>query len=502
MKLFRALIAFAFGTGLLVVPILPANAALACPVLPDALFSKNIEGLPTTAGTVGIPFSSTLSANPDIDSFFTIAAANLPSGLSATVVGPLGRQIQISGTPTTAGNFPASLDLVEEPTNTFRCSWTFVINGAGGGGGGGIVEPTLTVGDPVKGGEFVDGKTITCTSSTFSLTPSRIRIYFTKDSVEIPDDIGSNVTSVDVPSAPGAASLKLNDDLVGSTIGCTVYAKSGSTEKTSTTSWGLLTAEPRITRAMEIFEDVLRNGGPTIFDNPAVADQVADGFVGGKFILTGKSLTSFTFSLTKSTGRAPTQIATAVERSVTIVSRNNTTATLQLPEVTSLGKYFLIARTSTKTINLPVNIAKPIVTITNAKALVAKNRFLLEGDKVYGNTYTTTNDVLAVSTTTSTNFKKDFPKGFKLSFNKNTDSLSAETVANLKKLAKLSLTEVTITGYGFKGGTIKANNDLATARANVLSKTLTNAGLKNAEIIIQIEQFDGKYSRQAMVTIR
>jgi len=497
MKFLRGLVTVLLCTSWLLVPTHTARAAVACPDLANPLSTLTADGLPTAAGSVGSAISITISTTSA--AALVLAGANLPAGLNAAISGGAFTDVTISGTPTVAGTFAASFDIIEA-TNTFRCSWTYVINGAGSGGG--IVEPTLTVGDPVKGGEFVDSKTITCTSSTFSLTPSRIRIYFTKDSVEIPDDTGSNVTSVDVPSAPGVASLKLTDDLIGSTIGCTVYAKSGSTEKTSTTSWGLLTAEPRITRAMEIFEDVLRNGGPTIFDNPTVADQVADGFVGGKFILTGKSLTSFTFSLTKSTGRAPTQIATAVERSVTIVSRNNTTATLQLPEVTSLGKYFLIARTSTKTINLPVNIAKPIVTITNAKAHVAKNRFLLEGDKVYGNTYTTTNDVLAVSTTTSTNFKKEFPKGFKLSFNKNTDSLSAETVANLKKLAKLSLTEVTITGYGFKGGTIKANNDLATARANVLSKTLTNAGLKNAEIIIQIEQFDGKYSRQAMVTIR
>ena len=501
MRLFRALIALVLGTGLLVIPIPAATAALACPVLPNALFNLNIEGLPTAAGTVGVPFNGTLTANPDIDSIFTIAAANLPPGLSANVTGPALRQIQISGTPNTAGSFPASLDLVEEPTNTFRCSWTFVVNGAGGGGGG-FVEPTLTVGDPVKGGEFAEGKTITCTSSTFSVTPSRIRIYFTKNGVEIPDDTGTNVTSVDVPSAPGAASLKLTEDLIDSTIGCTVYAKSGTSEKTSTTSWGLLVAEPKITRVMEIFEDVLRNGGTAIFDNPAVADQVADGFVGGKFSLTGRALTSFTFSLVKSTGKAPTQTATTSERAVTVVSRTSINATLQLPEVTSLGSYYLIARTAAKTINIPVNIPKPIVTIANAKALLAKNRFLLEGDKVYGNTYTTTNDVLPSSTAITAAFKKDFPKGFKVAFIKNSEFLTDATSANLKKLAKLNLVEVVITGYGFKGGTIKVNNDLATARATAISKTLTNAGLKNAKIIIQIEQFDLKYSRQAVVSIR
>lgn len=501
MKLFRALIALALGTGLLLVPIPSATAALACPVLPNALFNLNIEGLPTAAGTVGVPFNGTLTANPDIDSFFTIAAANLPPGLSATVTGPALRQIQISGTPTTAGSFPASLDLVEEPTNTFRCSWTFVINGAGGGGGG-FVEPTLTVGDPIKGGEFAEGKTITCTSSTFSVTPSRIRIYFTKNGVEIPDDVGTKVTSVDVPSAPGAASLLLTEDLIDSTIGCTVYAKSGTSEKTATTSWGILVAEPKITRVIEIFEDVLRNGGTAILDNPAVADQVADGFVGGRFTITGRSLTSFTFTLVKSTGRAPTQIPTSGERLVTVVSRTNIKATLQLPEVTSLGSYYLIGRTSTKTINIPINVNKPIVTITNAKALVTKNRFLLEGDKVYGNTFTTTSDVLTSSAAIAASFKKEFPKGFKVSFVKNSEFLSDATTANLKKLAKLNLVELTITGYGFKGGTIKINNDLATARANTISKTLTSAGLKNAKIVIQIEQFDLKYSRQALVSIR
>lgn len=502
MKFFRALIALGLASGMLIIPAPSATAALACPVLPDSLFALNIEGLPTAAGTVGVPFNGTLTANPDIASLFTIAAANLPPGLSATVTGPALRQIQISGTPTTAGSFPASLDLVEEPTNTFRCSWTFVVNGGAGGGGGGFVEPTLTVGDPVKGGEFADGRTITCRSSTFSVTPSRIRIYFTKNGVEIPDDAGTNVTSVDVPSAPGAASLVLTEDLLDSTIGCTVYAKSGTTEKTATTSWGVLVAEPKITRVMEIFEDVLRNGGTTIFDNPAVADQVADGFVGGKFTITGRSLSAFTFSLVKSNGKTPTQTPANAEKPVSIVTSTNVKVTLQLPEVTSLGTYYLIARTSTKTLNFPVNINKPILTIANAKSQVSKNRFLLEGDKVYGNTYTTTNDVLPSSTAITAAFKKEFPKGFKVSFIKNSEFLTDTTTANLQKLAKLNLVEVIITGYGFKGGTIKVNNDLATSRATAISKTLINAGLKNVKIIIQIEQFDLKYSRQAVMSIR
>ena len=148
-------------------------------------------------------------------------------------------------------------------------------------------------------------------------------------------------------SAAIAASLLLTEDLIDSTLGCTVYAKSGTSEKTPTTSWGILVAEPKITRVIEIFEDVLRNGGTAIFDNPAVADQVADGFVGGRFTITGRSLTSFTFTLVKSTGRAPTQIPTSGERLVTVVSRTNIKATLQLPEVTSLGSYNLIGRTST-----------------------------------------------------------------------------------------------------------------------------------------------------------
>ncbi len=502
MKITRALVALFLGAGLLVAPHTPAHAAVICPENGGGPFTLTLNEAPTPAGTVGVAYNQVLTTGAGIA--LQVTGGTVAPGITATPTGAALDDILISGTPTTAGSFNATVEILHA-TQTVTCTWTFVINGAGGGGaggGGGFVEPTLTVGDPVKGGEFAEGKTITCTSSTFSVTPSRIRIYFTKNGVEIPDDTGTNVTSVDVPSAPGAASLKLTDDLIDSTIGCTVYAKSGTSEKTSTTSWGLLVAEPKITRVLEIFEDVLRNDGTAIFDNPAVADQVADGFVGGKFSLTGRALASFTFSLVKSTGRVPTQTATASERAVTVVSRTSINATLQLPEVTSLGAYYLIARTATKTINFPVNIPKPIVTIANAKALIAKNKFFLEGDKVYGNTYTTTNDVLPSSTTITNAFKKEFPKGFKVSFIKNSEFLTDATSTNLKKLAKLNLVEVIITGYGFKGGTIKVNNDLATARASAISKALTNAGLKNAKIIIQIEQFDLKYSRQAVMSIR
>lgn len=501
MKITRALVALFLGAGLFVAPLTPAHAAVICPENGGGPFTLTLNEAPTPAGTVGVAYNQVLTTGAGIA--LQVTGGTVAPGITATPTGAALDDILISGTPTTAGSFNATVEILHA-TQTVTCTWTFVVNGAGGGagGGGGFVEPTLTVGDPVKGGEFAEGKTITCSSSTFSVTPSRIRIYFTKNGVEIPDDTGTNVTSVDVPSAPGAASLKLTDDLIDSTIGCTVYAKSGTSEKTSTTSWGLLVAEPKITRVMEIFEDVLRNGGTAIFDNPAVADQVADGFVGGKFSLTGRALTSFTFTIVKSDGKAPTQTVLSSERAVTVVNRTNSKATLQLPEITSLGKYFLIARTSTKTLAIPVDVLKPIVTIANAKTLVAKNRFLLEGDKVYGNTYTTTNDVIAITTTMAASFKKEFPQGFKLTFAKNSDALTSDAVTNLKKLAKLNLFEVTITGYGFKGGTIKANRDLALLRANAISRTLTSAGMKNAKVIIQGEQFDGKYSRQAVVNIR
>ena len=499
MRFFRTCLALLTLVGLLVAPISSASAAVNCAVIGPGAGGFAIIGTPSETGTVGVPYNSQFTT--DAGAFVT-AIGTVPPGLTTSNTGPLFDIILISGTPTTAGSYNLSFD-IKVAADAYRCTWTLVIDGgAGGGGGGGFVEPTLTVGDPVKGGEFADGRTITCRSSTFSVTPSRIRIYFTKNGVEIPDDAGTNVTSVDVPSAPGAASLVLTEDLLDSTIGCTVYANSGTTEKTATTSWGVLVAEPKITRAVEIFEDALRNGGAEIFTNPAVAGQVADGFVGGKFTITGKSLTSFTFTLVKSTGKAPVQTPTTAERAINVLARTGTQATLQLPEVTSLGTYYIIARTSSKTTNIPVNIAKPILTIANAKALVAKNRFLLEGDKVYGNTFTTINDITPITNSAKTAFQKEFAKGFKLAFVKNSEFLTTETAANLQKLAKFSLVEVTITGFGFKGGTIKVNRELATARANAIAKALSSAGLKNAKINIQIEQFDAKYSRQAAVTIR
>jgi outer membrane protein OmpA-like peptidoglycan-associated protein len=496
MKITRALVALFVGLGLFVAPLTPANAVVVCTENGGGAFTLTLNEAPTPSGTVGVAYNQVITTDAEIA--LQVVGGTVAPGVNAAETGAALNKILISGTPTTAGSFNAAIQIVHA-TQTVTCSWAFVVNGAGGGG---VIEQPLTVGDPVKGGVFTERNRITCTSTTFSVTPSRIRIYFTKNGAEIADDTGTNVTSVDVPSAPGAASLLLTEDLLDSTIGCNVYAKSGTTEKTATTSWGILAVEPKITRVMEIFEDVLRNGGTTIFDNPAVTDQVADGFVGGKFSVTGRALNSFTFSLVQSTGRAPGQTPTSSERAVNVISRSSTKATLQLPEVTSLGAYYLVARTTTKTINIPVNIPKPILTIANAKTLVAKNKFLLEGDKVYGNTYTTTNDISPINSATASIFKKEFSNGFKLNFAKNTDVLVVDALNNLKKLAKLNLFEVTITGYGYKGGTFKINSDLATARANLIAKTLTNAGLKNAKIIIQIEQFDTKYSRQAVVTIR
>ena len=495
MKIVRILVALTLGLGVAALPLSPARAAINCAVIGPGAGGFAITGTPAESGAVGVAYNSQFTT--DAAAFVTATGA-LPPGLTLSNTGPLLENITISGTPTVAGSYNTVID-IKIAADAYSCSWTFAITG---GGGGAFTEPTLTVGNPVQGGEFAEGKTITCASSTFSITPSRIRIYFTKNGAEIPDDVGTKVTNVDVPSAPGTASLVLTEDLIDATIGCTVYAKSGSTEKTAATSWGVLVAEPKITRAVEIFEDALRNGGTEIFDNPAVAGQVADGFVGGKFTITGKSLTSFTFTLVKATGKAPVQTATTTERAINILSRSGNQATLQLPEVTSLGTYYITARTTTKTINVPVNIAKPILTIANAKVLVAKNKFLLEGDKVYGNTFTTTNDVIPVSTAVKMAFQKEFTRGFKLAFVKKSEFLDTETTNNLQKLAKLNLVEVTITGFGFKGGTIKVNRELATARANAIAKMLSSAGLKNAKINIQIEQFDAKYSRQAAVTIR
>ena len=499
MKFLRVITSIFLGFALLTIPIPNANAAVICTDIGGGGITLTLNEAPTPAGTLGVAYNQLITTDAGIA--IQIVGGTVAPGLNAAPAGVAQDQIQISGTPSTAGSFNVSLDVLLA-TNTVRCTWTLVIAGGGGGGGGGVIEQQLTVGDPMKGGTFTEGNRITCTSTTFSLTPSRIRIYFTKNGVEIPDDAGTNVSSVDVPSAPGAASLLLTEDLIDSTIGRTVYGKSGTSEKTATASWGVLTAEPKITRVMEIFEDALRNGGTTIFDNPAVADQVADGFVGGKFTIAGRSLTSFTFSLVKSTGKAPGQTPTSSERVVNVISRTNTKSTLQLPEVTSLGSYYLIARTSAKTINIPVNINKPIVTITNAKLLVAKNKFLLEGDKVYGNTFTTTNDVYALSKTTSSAFNKEFPKGFKLNFVKNSEYLSDDSISNLKKFAKLNLAEIVITGYGFKGGTIKINHDLATARANAIAKLLNQSGLKTVKVTFKVEQFDTKYSRQAVMEIR
>lgn len=498
MRFFRAMALLAFSAGLLVVPTPTASAAVICPENGGDPFTLTLNGAPTPAGTVGVAYNQVLTTGAAIA--LVITGGTIAPGLSASVTGAFGDEIQISGTPSSAGSFNATVEIVHA-TQTVTCSWTFVVN-AGGGGGGGFVEPTLTVGDPVKGGEFVDSKSITCSASTFSVTPSRIRIYFTKNGVEIPDDAGTNVTSIDVPSTPGSAALVLTEDLLDSTIGCTVYAKSGNSEKTATTSWGLLTAEPRIIRVMEIFEDVLRNGGVGVFDNPAVADQVSDGFVGGKFTISGRSLSSFTFTVVKADGRTPNQTPSASERAVTVTSRTNTKATLQLPEITALGSYLLIARTPSKVVSIPVRVPKPIVTIANAKALLKQNKFLLEGDKVYANTYTTTSDITPVSTSMVSIFKKEFPKGFKVAFTKNSYTLTEETLATLRQLAKLKLIEVTITGFGFKGGTIKENRELSLLRANVIARTLTSAGMKNAKVIIQTEPFDTKYSRQATVAIR
>ena len=495
MKLVRAFLALVLSFGFIAIPVGIAKAAVTCAAIGPGAGGFAITGTPSETGTVGVPYSSQIST--DAGAFVTATGA-LPPGLTAGNTGALLDNISITGTPTTAGSYNISLD-IKIAADAYQCSWTFVINAAGGGA---VLEPTLTVGDPIKGGEFAESKVITCTSSTFSITPSRIRIYFTKNNVEISDDPGSNVTSIDTANSSGIASLLLTEDLIDSTIGCTVYAKSGTSEKTATATWGTLVATPVVRSAMEISEDSLRNGGLAIFENPAAASLVSDGFVGGRYQITGKSLNTFTFTLQKSDGRKPTQTPLASEQQITVLSRTSTKAVIQLPEATNLGQYFIIARTPTQTTSIPISILKPILTIASAKALINKNRFLLEGDKVYGNTYTTTSDIAVLSSNVGVLFKRDFPGGFKLAFIKNSEFLADATIASLKKLAKMSLSEIVITGYGFKGGTQKINQELAKARAETIAKVLANAGLKNAKVLIQTEQFDKKYSRQAEVSIR
>lgn len=502
MKITRALVALFVGVGLFVAPLTPANAAVVCPENGGGAFTLTLNEAPTPAGTVGVAYNQVITTNAGIA--LQVIGGTVAPGVNATETGAALDQILISGTPTTAGSFNASIQIVSA-TQTVTCSWAFVVNGGaggGGGGGGGVIEQPLTVGDPVKGGNFVENNRITCASSTFSLTPSRIRIFFTKNGVEIPDDAGNNVTSVDVPSSPDVASLLLTEDLVDSAIGCTVYAKSGTSEKTSSVTWGTLVAVPTVTRILEISEDALRNGGTSIFDNPSAAELIADGFVGGRFQIAGKSLNSFTFTLIKADGRTPGQTPLSSEKAVTVLSQTPSKAMIQFPEVSALGAYYLVGRTSSNVISIPISILKPILTIPNAKALVSKNRYLLEGDKVYGNTYTTLSDVAVLNPTVNIAFKKEFPKGFKVSFIKNSEFLTDATTAALKKLAKLTLTEVVVTGFGFKGGTQKVNRELATTRAEAIAKVLASAGLKNARVVIQIDQFDRKYSRQAEVSIR
>ena len=233
----------------------------------------------------------------------------------------------------------------------------------------GVLNIPLTVGAPQIAGTLELGKEITCSSSTFSRTPNQIRISFTKDGVEIPDDTGDLVTPVNTTNSSGTAKLTLTSGYYDGRIGCTLYAKAGIREATTTASWGIFYSPSEFHFVLQFSEDEMRSGDPANFTDTEKQKQAQDGFIGGRFVVGGNNVDHFDYSIVPNTGTEPTATKDPAERTVTKTPVNKDRVELQIP-ATGPGEYFIVARGNTERPGLqflPVKIDKPVVTVTEAK---------------------------------------------------------------------------------------------------------------------------------------
>lgn len=233
----------------------------------------------------------------------------------------------------------------------------------------GVLNIPLTVGAPTLAGTLNVGNEITCSSSTFSRTPTQLRIYFTKDGIEIPDDAGDAINPVNSSNSSGTARMTLSSAYYDGRIGCTVYAKAGIRENTATAAWGVFYSPSEFHFVLQFSEDEMRDGNAGNFTDADKQKQYADGFVGGHFVLGGNNIDHFQYTIVPNTGTEPTSTKDPSEQAVTKTPVSKDRVELQLP-ATSPGEYFIVARGTAERPGLqflPIKIDKPVVSVADAK---------------------------------------------------------------------------------------------------------------------------------------
>ena len=524
----------------------------------------DLQTAPTTTGTAGLTFSTTMILNKYTSSTIYISDSGLTSaGLAMTATdGASHIDIAISGTPT-AGSFAVTITATNTSNSGgfsacyYDYTYTFTFIGAGGGGGGtGPVEPPkMQVGVPTRAGTYQVDKTITCTPTTFSITPTKVRVYFTKNGVEIP--AGAGVTSYEGSSTTTAASMTLTRDYIDSTIGCVVYGESGASKGENSDSWGLLYAPTELEQVLEISDDHLRNGrgGDFVLDENKPATQ--DGFVGGQYIIEGRSIGHLDFTIREASKEPPTDTKGPTERDVREEVRSDREISVQVPAIQP-GTYELIGRgtpTRPALVIIEIEVEKPVVPVEEAKtaapATLEPNRYLPQAvveliDRLRsgeepttsttptdsngtasqttgtangtetGNGATTTtvpewtseaavltptaalaalpatSDVAIQTKTLYQKFKQLFPTGIRIQFRPLSAKLTAASVKDIRKLATLPINSVAITGYVQKTKSTANDKSLSFARAQAIATVLKSAGMKASKITVRAGGVGGK----------
>ena len=522
----------------------------------------DLRTAPTTSGSAGTSFSTTMVLNRYTSSTIYISESGLTSAGLGISSNPDTTHIDIviSGTPS-SGSFPITITATNTSNSGgygacyYDYTYTFTFSSGGGGGGVTQVAPAIQVGTPTKSGSFNVNGMLTCTPTTFSLSPTRVRVYFTKNGTEIPSD--ADVVNYAGSSITTAATMSLGQTLVGSTIGCVVYAESGASSGEATVTWGVLLAPPEIDQVLEISDDHLRNGrgGDFLLEENKPATQ--DGYVGGQYILEGREIGRLDFTIREYSATPPADTKGPTERDVREEVRSDREISIQVP-ATQPGRYQLIGRGTTENpalVIVEIEIEKPVIPVEDAKtaapATLDPNKYLPQsvvelidqlrsGEETptsvtptgNGGTATpTTNgggtanpgagsntandpgwtseaavisptaalaalpansDVAVQTKTLYQKFKQLFPTGVRIQFRALSAKLTATSAKDIRKLATLPINSIAITGYVQKSKSTANDKSLSLARAQAIATVLKSAGMKASKISVRAGGVGGK----------
>ena len=106
MKFLRVITSIFLGFALLTIPIPNANAAVICTDIGGGGITLTLNEAPTPAGTLGVAYNQLITTDAGIA--IQIVGGTVAPGLNAAPAGVAQDQIQISGTPSTAGAFNVS----------------------------------------------------------------------------------------------------------------------------------------------------------------------------------------------------------------------------------------------------------------------------------------------------------------------------------------------------------------------------------------------------------